>query len=789
MIDLRLGDCLEVMRGMDANSVDSIVTDPPYGLEFMGKEWDRLYWTEPNPIIDDKHTIGAFRNRSLPQAFGKDGAAMQAWHYRWAVEALRVAKPGCIMLAFGGTRTHHRLACAIEDAGWEIRDTVMWVYGCLSADTEILTPGGWKTYDTLFDGSMVACYNVDNDSLEWGAVQEVYKHAIEDTVYRLRSDTTDQLVTRDHRCLVERGGKYVFQRAALLDSQETIPILEGVPSLPEAFCLHEQESGTTKQDMLTGVRQQEVCTGQGRQAIGAQGSLAELEVPGLWENSRETRKTSTPEQGHVLQQVLPGEATCGALGPVRLQWQGHEASGQGIGRQSQSRLERWGDLLAETRQLQADQVCEMPSGFPADGPQGRLCDGASPDCSTASGALSQAVRSGASRQPRSSGQRPEESASVCEQQPTQALRGNGTTSPTLATVTAESYKGIVWCVRVPTGAFVARRNGHAFVTGNSGFPKSHDLSKAIDKAAGALGVQSQGANYAGGDYEPRDKAFRSDYGYTYSPATDLARLWQGWGTALKPAVECWWLAMKPLDGTFAQNAEKWGVAGINVDGCRVGTEPITTQGGDKFKGEGILGKYATCEESQHLGRWPANLITDGSEEVVACFPVTKSGKPCGKRNATTGFSTGITPGHCDVTGFGDTGSAARFFYCAKASRAEREMGLEGMEERDARVTGMQADQGMPFRMESGVATNPKAPPIQSANHHPTVKPLALMRYLVRLTKTPTGGLVLDPFMGSGTTGMACVMEGRDFVGIELSEEYCAIARARIAEAAMQGVLL
>ena len=256
------------------------------------------------------------------------------------------------------------------------------------------------------------------------------------------------------------------------------------------------------------------------------------------------------------------------------------------------------------------------------------------------------------------------------------------------------------------------------------------------------------------------------------------------------------MAMKPLDGTFAQNAEKWGVAGINVDGCRVDAN------GEKTGGNGYWGLSETrgwnannvpyrSEDRQRKdqGRWPANLITDGSEEVVACFPVTKSGKPCGKRNATTGFSTGITPGHCDVTGFGDTGSAARFFYCAKASRAEREMGLEGMEERDARVTGMQADQGMPFRMESGVATNPKAPPIQSANHHPTVKPLALMRYLVRLTKTPTGGLVLDPFMGSGTTGMACVMEGRDFVGIELSEEYCAIARARIAEAAMQGVLL
>jgi len=121
-------------------------------------------------------------------------------------------------------------------------------------------------------------------------------------------------------------------------------------------------------------------------------------------------------------------------------------------------------------------------------------------------------------------------------------------------------------------------------------------------------------------------------------------------------------------------------------------------------------------------------------------------------------------------GYGDTGSAARFFYCAKASRAEREMGLEGMERHFLATMG----DGIGAREH-----NPEEPTAWARNHHPTVKPLSLMRYLVRLTKTPTGGLVLDPFTGSGTTGMACVMEGRDFVGIELSEEYLEIARKRI----------
>ena len=166
------------------------------------------------------------------------------------------------------------------------------------------------------------------------------------------------------------------------------------------------------------------------------------------------------------------------------------------------------------------------------------------------------------------------------------------------------------------------------------------------------------------------------------------------------------------------------------------------------------------------GRWPANLIHDGSDEVVGLFPVTTSGKPCGKRSVA-GFATAIEHG-TDLTGFGDSGSAARFFYCAKASKADRDEGCEGLDEKPRFNGGLE-----------GASIPLKGSPMPVArNHHPTVKPTALMRYLCKLV-TPPGGTILDPFMGSGSTGKAAALEGFKFIGIELEREYAEIAERRI----------
>jgi site-specific DNA-methyltransferase (adenine-specific) len=308
-------------------------------------------------------------------------------------------------------------------------------------------------------------------------------------------------------------------------------------------------------------------------------------------------------------------------------------------------------------------------------------------------------------------------------------------------------------VRIEDAGFEIR-DMIAWVYG-SGFPKSLDVSKAIDKAAGAerevIRTQMTAHSTAGKglsnelDERPwmtkaRELGYHEHAGNI--PATPEAKQWEGWGTALKPALEPITVARKPLIGTVAENVLQHGTGAINVDACRVGTEDKIDferkENGITQSGWKDVNRNPYEQHSQ--GRWPANFIHDGSEEVVGLFPQAGGGfgKRGGRNGATVGdYGMGAT---METVGYGDSGSAARFFYCAKASKADR-----------------------------------------GENHHPTVKPTDLMRYLCRLV-TPPSGIVLDPFMGSGSTGKAAMLEGFAFVGIEREAEYIDIAKARIQSA-------
>jgi len=295
----------------------------------------------------------------------------------------------------------------------------------------------------------------------------------------------------------------------------------------------------------------------------------------------------------------------------------------------------------------------------------------------------------------------------------------------------------------------------------SGMPKCGDIGKMLDKAKGAeravIGIDPVRA----AKLVHQQGAYTTDAGWSAghrsaditAPATPEAAQWTGFACALKPAYEPVILAMKPLDGTIAHNALTHGVAGMNIDASRIGTEtrynpPAGNKGGTAALNMGVKGMPKDVSGTVATGRWPANLLLD--EEAAALLDAQtgtlKSGTNCVRsKEGHFGEHGGLgKAGDVQVT-YGDSGGASRFFYVGKASKKERGEG----------------------------------------NNHPCVKPLALMEYLLKLCSTPTGGVVLDPFAGSGTTLVAARRLGRSCIGIELEEHNCEIAKARISQAALQ----
>lgn len=308
----------------------------------------------------------------------------------------------------------------------------------------------------------------------------------------------------------------------------------------------------------------------------------------------------------------------------------------------------------------------------------------------------------------------------------------------------------------------------------SGFPKSRNIGLDIDKKNGITKNRGK-AFVTAGQSGQKDKDTGGDLpsGSNTIGAYKAKNEWTGWGTALKPALEPITVARKPLgEKTVAENCLKWGVGGINIDGCRVGTEEKLGRQASSTTmfGNGKMTKEDVIDNSNAAGgRFPANLIHDGSDEVVGLFPNSKARSPIrkgGNKNNMYGFEYKDT-NSCD---YADSGSAARFFYCAKASKRERNIGCEGLEKRAAHRYSDKAQGPLPQQ-----TPNKNTP---ESNFHPTVKPIALMEYLVKLVSRE-GQVVLDPFMGSGTTGMACKKLNREFIGMEMMPEYMEIAKARI----------
>lgn len=537
------GDCRSVLPIFAECSVDSIVCDPPYELGFMNKGWDR------SGIAYD----------------------VSVWQ-----ECLRVLKPGGHLLAFGGSRTYHRLACAVEDAGFEIRDQIQYIYG------------------SGFPKSL----NVSKNLREEGSVCTCNEH------------------DRD-----------------LLSLQGRISNVESMAQ--------------TSQD-------------------------ANLFASVQWSATR-------AGMGHARSQGAEGENT-------------RELPKSSDARREESSMEGRRNLFSEARELQADQVREMPAGVSTDGPEGWLRDGAPSNHGSMDRASSEQNGSGSSRRSRSAEQQARQPSTLSEQ--------------------PRSQIGGAWPL--------CGRCGKPVVA-------------------------------------------------------------EGLGSALKPAHEPIVVARKPLTGTLIQNVLQHGTGGLNIDGCRIGDEKGWPASESLFKGWQKSGE-SVATAPRGTGRWPANVIHDGSDEVLAVFPDAPGQQAALNGTELSGAFSRWSEGLLTRNPFeprGDSGSAARFFYCAKATQDDRNEGCEDLPQRVADDVHKRPRTELDDPRRHGVTPR--------QNNHPTVKPTDLMRYLCRLI-TPPSGLVLDPFCGSGSTGKAAMLEGLRFIGIELNADYCQLAQRRIEAATKQGLL-
>lgn len=641
------GDMLEVLPTMDADSIDSVVCDPPYDLLSVSRKGSRrINVGEPgNP-----YTAGARAGGFMGLAWDGTGIAFNPETWR---QVYRVLKPGGWLVAMGGTRTYHRLATAIEDAGFEMRDSIAefydssdaaseflesltteqlallqrampgdelaaWVYGCLSEDTEILTDAGWVRYHNASERQKALAFDMESGLLVWQAIRHVYVYDHVGSMVRLHSACTDQLVTENHR--------------VVLSSNHTIV---GVPYIASEYDLRSilngepQTTGTKAADTAEVLRL--------RQRVLASTGMDAKYAPTRVQPSMQRQES----WGGVGEAWLQG---CAGENPREL-CSRRDEGGQKPG------LEGWGYHFQEARELCGGPLCQGTGLGATHGSQGWVRDGAQAPNGSPVRVLAREDRGNQSREPRSNRQSTGEPDALADEQRSQVVRmgqmsGGYTLPVTAVTVSRVDYAGVVWCISVPSGAFVARRNGKIFITGNSGFPKSMDISKQIDKLAGAerqiigSGARHNSRSFGNLVGDPDYGAFSGGTPPLTAPTTEEAKHWSGWGTALKPSFEPIVLARKPISAkNVAENVLQHGTGGINIDATRVAAanarplrevhalrpdvnyQPNSLQG----RVDGSLQSSKAVGDTS-LGRWPANLVLTHSSECQVVGQSTVEGR-------------------------------------------------------------------------------------------------------------------------------------------------------------------
>jgi|13_taG_2_1085334.scaffolds.fasta_scaffold00082_3 site-specific DNA-methyltransferase (adenine-specific) len=708
------GNCLEKMKEMADNSVDSIVTDPPYGLSFMGKKWD---YDVPSVAI-------------------------------WG-EALRVLKPGGHLLAFSGSRTYHRMVVNIEDAGFEVRDQIMWIYG------------------SGFPKSLNISKAIDK---HLGVEREKVRVDYHPNQMLMREDLNDRPWMQKAKELGYHelaGDKPASPEAEQWDGWGTAL----KPAHEPIVLARKPPIGTLTENVLEhgigGLNIDASRIGHNDPDIERKDTTSpttELHFSG--DRAGERGAGPAPEgrfPANILhdgsEEVLARFPEAG--GGFGIRGAGRSIYGDGLDNEIGQTV-GFGDSGSAARFFKEAQFSKQEMGrFPAnvihDGSQ-EVVDNFP---NTNSTVPSEANKRG--------GDFPSENTiklGLKEVQRT-GFSDEGSAARYFKEVSFSKQEG-----RFPANVI------------HDGSEEVLEQFPETGKSAGGRIGNAEGAFSGLGETGFTTEHEKGDPGFGDSGSA--ARYFKEVSFS-KQEHEPIVLARKPLEGTVAENVLEHDTGGLNIDESRVQYEQNDrllkggsyggnrkNQGGESIFGNG--GGEASYEEGLPSGRFPANIIHDGSEEVLEGFPHTTSGdgKPhhITRESQSTSMS-GKNYGGRTLNTFGDSGSAARFFYCAKASKSERNAGLEEFDERQMGRNQSSLEGGKMLTGSGNERSNVKQ------NFHPTVKPIALMEYLCRMI-TPRGGVVLDPFMGSGTTGIAALRLGFEFIGIEMDKDYADLATARIA---------
>lgn len=717
-------DCENALRTLEENSIDTLITDPPYGLS-------------SNPDIEEvmKHWIAGDKYSHNSKGFmGKDWDSFVPNPSIWK-ECYRVMKPGAIALVFAGTRTVDLMSMSLRFAGFEIRDMIFWCYGCLSEDTECLTSLGWKKYNELTKDDLILEYDKNTQQLNWNNPNEIYVYDYSGEMINLKNRHTDQLLSPNHNVLanVERGHKRKYSNLEFIQASDIKKRWK--LKLPVSGNLTDGREYDEEFAYLIGwyLTDASIHT-DGNAIFFYQSKPKTLEkLKKCLSKYKHSEYTNKPPKKITHNQSYSFYLSGDIAKFLIKEFPNRKLTWKVLSWNKNARQRLFDGLMDGDGSLPDRNAKNYSGEFYSKDNERRdifmaLCISLNYRCYEGKNSI------------------------------VVNIDKNSTEIQRKHKVENSNYIGKIWCINTDTGAFVVRRNGKPFITGNSGFPKSMNISKAMQKN----GIE----NY---------------------------KDWNGYGTALKPALEPILIAQKKLDKNFVNNALKHGVAGFNIDGGRIAydgelpsksTAPDLRDVGRKSKEAcGIdklsFGQVTNCErieyENNTIGRFPANIILDeeSAEVLDEQTGILKSGKLTSEQNKSGGFSgTDGIYGTAKQGGVSEyeasIGGASRFFYVAKASTNERNFGLEKFESKKVNDGRTAPNDTAHQRAET-----------ERKNIHPTVKPIKLMEYLCTLTKTPTGGVVLDPFMGSGTTGIACIKTDRDFVGIELSKDYYKIAEARI----------